>query len=199
MTKCRWNVDQIFILYLTPGFNRLGKDECKTRRESFKFWDLVCLILEILWYLAEDLLTFNGTLYQQPSWEPFLYKMPSYQYIPLKSDGHLIFINGNAHAWNNSLNIEREPWRPSQYKDNLSWCGYFHYEHKTVMRPSYFYNGNLFTKDDIIILRRPPGGHSWGCYNGLDDLMQDGNISNSEHPNSRMVLSETMAECRVNS
>ena len=38
----------IFIPYLTPGFNRLGKDKGKTRRESFKFWDLVRLILEIL-------------------------------------------------------------------------------------------------------------------------------------------------------
>ena len=34
----------IFILYLTPGFNRLGKDNCKTRWETFKFGELVCLI-----------------------------------------------------------------------------------------------------------------------------------------------------------
>ena len=38
----------IFILDLTPGFNGLGKKNCKTRRESFQFGDLVCLILEIL-------------------------------------------------------------------------------------------------------------------------------------------------------
>ena len=38
----------IFILDLTPGLNRLGKDNCKTRRESFKFCDLVRLILETL-------------------------------------------------------------------------------------------------------------------------------------------------------
>ena len=37
----------IFILYLTPGFNRLGKDNCKTRRETFNFRDLVRLILDI--------------------------------------------------------------------------------------------------------------------------------------------------------
>ena len=37
----------IFILDLTPGFSALDKDNCKTRRETFKFWDLVCLILEI--------------------------------------------------------------------------------------------------------------------------------------------------------
>ena len=37
----------IFILDLTPGFNGLGKDNCKTRRGSFMFWDLVRLISEI--------------------------------------------------------------------------------------------------------------------------------------------------------
>ena len=54
--RCSWSItcrrcsNHIFILDLTPGFNGLGKDICKTRRESFKFWDLVCLILEILRY-----------------------------------------------------------------------------------------------------------------------------------------------------
>ena len=40
----------IFILNLTPGFIGLGKDDCKMRRETFKFCDLVFLILEILRY-----------------------------------------------------------------------------------------------------------------------------------------------------
>ena len=54
--RCSWSItcrrcsNYIFILYLTPGFNRLGKDKCKTRRESFKFWDMVRLILESLRY-----------------------------------------------------------------------------------------------------------------------------------------------------
>ena len=38
----------IFILDLTPGFIGLCKDNCKKRQETFKFGDLVCLILEIL-------------------------------------------------------------------------------------------------------------------------------------------------------
>ena len=38
-------VDHIFILDLTPGFIALGKDNCKTRRETFKFGDLVRLVL----------------------------------------------------------------------------------------------------------------------------------------------------------
>ena len=42
----------IFIIDLTPGFNGLGKDKCKTRRETFKFWDsvwlIVCLFVSLL-------------------------------------------------------------------------------------------------------------------------------------------------------
>ena len=37
----------VVILDLTPGFIGLGKDNCKTR-ETFKFGDLVRLILKIL-------------------------------------------------------------------------------------------------------------------------------------------------------
>ena len=40
----------IFILNLTTGFNGLGKDHCKGRQETFKFGDLVRLILEVLRY-----------------------------------------------------------------------------------------------------------------------------------------------------
>ena len=38
----------IFILDLTPGYNGLGIDNCKTRRESFRLCDLGRLILDIL-------------------------------------------------------------------------------------------------------------------------------------------------------
>ena len=41
----------IFILDLTHGFIGLGKDNYKTRQETFKFGDLVRLVLEILWYV----------------------------------------------------------------------------------------------------------------------------------------------------
>ena len=40
----------ILILDLTPGFNGLSKNNCKTRLETFKFWDLVRLIQEVLRY-----------------------------------------------------------------------------------------------------------------------------------------------------
>ena len=54
LLRCRWwqrCSDYIFILDFTPCFNELGRDNCKTRRESLKICDLVCLILEILQYL----------------------------------------------------------------------------------------------------------------------------------------------------
>ena len=40
----------IFVLRWGPGFNGLGKDNCKTRRETF--WDLVWLILEVWRYIC---------------------------------------------------------------------------------------------------------------------------------------------------
>ena len=43
--------NNILILDLTPGFNALGKFNCKTRRGTFKCCDLVWLILEAWWYV----------------------------------------------------------------------------------------------------------------------------------------------------
>ena len=54
--RCSWSIacrrcsNYIFIFDLTTGFSRLGKDKCKTRRETFNFWELVRLILEIWRY-----------------------------------------------------------------------------------------------------------------------------------------------------
>ena len=59
--KCSWSIDcrrcsiYICILDSTPCFNGLGKDNCKTRRESFHFWILSRLILETLRYSLENL------------------------------------------------------------------------------------------------------------------------------------------------
>ena len=55
--RCSWSIacrrcsNYIFILHLTHGFNVLCKDNCKPILKAFKLWDLVRLILEILWYL----------------------------------------------------------------------------------------------------------------------------------------------------
>ena len=39
--------DAAFILDLTPAFSGLDKDNYKTVRETFQFWDLVWLIFEV--------------------------------------------------------------------------------------------------------------------------------------------------------
>ena len=49
---CRRCSNYVFILDLTFGFKGLSKDNRKTVRESFKFWDLVQLILET-WQLLK--------------------------------------------------------------------------------------------------------------------------------------------------
>ena len=51
--RCSWSIvcrccsNHIFIFDLILGFNWLGRDNCKKRRVTFKFWDLVWLILEV--------------------------------------------------------------------------------------------------------------------------------------------------------
>ena len=49
----------ISILDLTPGFIGLGKDNSKTMRDTFKFGDLVHLILEILRYVLMSIMEFS--------------------------------------------------------------------------------------------------------------------------------------------
>ena len=53
--RCSWSNacrrrPNYVILSLTPGFYGLGKDNCKTRRETLKLCDLVRLILDIWRY-----------------------------------------------------------------------------------------------------------------------------------------------------
>ena len=49
--SCQHCSNYIFILDLSPGFYGLDKDNCKTRWETFKFCNLVQLILEVWRYL----------------------------------------------------------------------------------------------------------------------------------------------------
>ena len=49
---CRRCSNYIFILGLSHSLNWLGKDNCKTRWETCKFGDLLCLILEVWWHTA---------------------------------------------------------------------------------------------------------------------------------------------------
>ena len=86
----RWEsltrVDEI--LNLTSGFNRLGKDNCKMRQETVKFWDLVCLVLEVWWYLKfwlwQEIQWVENTFYmwisvphvEYYSWDVCLWPLP---------------------------------------------------------------------------------------------------------------------------
>ena len=47
----------IFILDLTPGFNGLGKDNCKTSQETSMFSDLMWPILEVWRYILNEYFT----------------------------------------------------------------------------------------------------------------------------------------------
>ena len=64
--RCSWSIacrrcsNYILILDLTPSFNRLHSDNCKTRQETFKCRDLVRLILETWRYVARLHITFNS-------------------------------------------------------------------------------------------------------------------------------------------
>ena len=57
MLRCNWSIaclrcsNYIFIIESTLGFNILRKDNCMTRRETVKFWDVVCLKIDIWRYL----------------------------------------------------------------------------------------------------------------------------------------------------
>ena len=70
--RCSWSIacrrcsNYIFILNLTPGFNGLSKDNYKMRREAFKFWDLVRLILETLRYSIEPTISSAWSPYDCP-------------------------------------------------------------------------------------------------------------------------------------
>ena len=72
---CRRCSNYIFILNLTPGFNGLGKDNCKTRLETFVFWDWVRLILET-WRYINYWQSLDKPL-QITSWDQW--KKPTYQ------------------------------------------------------------------------------------------------------------------------
>ena len=66
--RCSWSIacrrcsNYILILDLTLAINGLGKDNCKTRRQTFKFWDLVRLVLGIWRYITILFFPDTGTL-----------------------------------------------------------------------------------------------------------------------------------------
>ena len=51
---CRRCSSYILTLNFKPGFNGLGTENCKTRRETLNFWNLVRVILEVWRYSDYD-------------------------------------------------------------------------------------------------------------------------------------------------
>ena len=70
---CRRCSNYIFILNLTPVFTGLGKDNYKMRREAFKFWDSVRLILETLRYFSSGIPVWGKFFFQWCSSVPCKY------------------------------------------------------------------------------------------------------------------------------
>ena len=77
--RCSLNIasrrcsNYIFIIHLTLGFNILRKDNCMPRPGTFKIWDLVRLILEILRYFLPQRLEQRAyELFQETSSGKFL-------------------------------------------------------------------------------------------------------------------------------
>ena len=79
---CSWSIacqrcsNYIWVIDLTPGFIGLGKDNSKTRRETFKFWDLVCIILKILQYSQQKHTRFSSVLRLEESSQYHGYRCP---------------------------------------------------------------------------------------------------------------------------
>ena len=73
--RCSWNKacwrcsNYIFILDWIPGCNGLGEDNCKTRREIFKFWNLVRCMPEV-WHIYTYCCAYIHTItfYVLPAW-----------------------------------------------------------------------------------------------------------------------------------
>ena len=69
--RCSWSIvyrrcpHYIFILDFTPGFDGLVKANCKTRRETFKFWNLMRLLIEMWRYVIKH----TVTMHQYLSWQ----------------------------------------------------------------------------------------------------------------------------------
>ena len=73
--RCSWSIaNYIFLLNLTCGFNGLGKDNCKTRRETFMFGDWVRLILEN-WRFTPFYLHLHYCMHGLSQWDttPYMY------------------------------------------------------------------------------------------------------------------------------
>ena len=104
--RCSWSIacwccsNYIFILDLTTGFNILHNYNCKNRQKTFKFLDLVWLILEILRFVFYPTLSIPWLLMAWWSKEPRHHQS---WYWP-SSPGMTAFINQINWDWKHNEN-----------------------------------------------------------------------------------------------
>ena len=125
--RCSWSIacrccsNYIFILDLTPGFNGLGKGNCKTRRETLTFGDLVRFILRDLTvcfiaclfqtvYISLIISRMDG--WWQIAWMSWL--IPSYRYNVMTSWYRNAFRT-TVPLWGESSAMDSYPSKNSQY------------------------------------------------------------------------------------
>ena len=112
--RCSWSFayrhcsNYIFILDLTPGFNGLDKDNCRTRQESFQCCYLVHLILEVLqqvltvfiflgmYCMLDKLVISHGRLVSHAT---VIISISTWQ--PIESDGNISWQIHNFFVWLN--------------------------------------------------------------------------------------------------
>ena len=125
--RCSWSIacrrcsNYIFIIHFTPGFSGLGKDNCKTRRGSFKFCDLVRRILEILRYFHTSVCF--SCIFIFPCSPDLWYQTDPHWYSTERDWGdHVVRV-----AWEVTMDagsvLEKDQgktkWGPFQYKDHI--------------------------------------------------------------------------------
>ena len=113
LLRCSWSIpfrrcsNYIFILDLTPGFNRLCKDNCKPRQETFNFLYSVHLILEVWLYACKTkklrlILSLATLLYRRRdqcivmTFSTCVWHKESMSWHEIHIDNDLIYLCGNS-------------------------------------------------------------------------------------------------------
>ena len=132
---CRRCSNYISILDLTSGFNWLGKNNCKTRRETLKFWDFVRLISEVWRYFTK--LGLKMSFGRISLVAPHTSRIQHQGWLCLRpaNGRRRYFITTSLVGWvsakNEPCNLEWASWYDKEqmctmYSVNLSWLWHTH-------------------------------------------------------------------------
>ena len=118
----------IFILDPTPAFNGFGKVNCKMRWESFKFWDVVPYIRDLIVYhfsiLKWQMMLKFFVMDKDPSIRDHFVCVPSQWETTLQCNV-VSHWPGACTKWclispTEAMSCLLRTWTPSQYKDRFS-------------------------------------------------------------------------------